>query len=82
VFDGDLHRISAAALRSRGLITTSGRGPTWTAKIVPAGTEYLKQVDWPEPPIPRQGNVSVTQQLVEAVIAAGGTLRVPQRNWG
>lgn len=29
----------------------------------------------------RQANVSVTQQLVDHVIAAGGTLRVPRRRW-
>jgi hypothetical protein len=81
VFENDFHRISAAALQGRGLVTISGRGPTWRAKIAPAGSEYLKRVDGPEPPIPRQGNVSVTEQLVGMVIAAGGVLRVAQR-WG
>lgn len=79
---GDSHRISAAALRNRGLLTTSGRGPTWSASITPAGSEYLKQVDGPNPPIPRQANASLTQQLVDDVIAAGGMLRVPQKRWG
>jgi hypothetical protein len=40
-----------------------------------------EQVDGPEPPVPRQPNVSVTQQLIDEVIAAGGSLRVPRRNW-
>jgi hypothetical protein len=80
--EGDSYRISAAALRNRGLITTSGRGPTWKASITSAGTAYLSQVDSPHPPIPRQANVSVTQQLVDDVIAASGALRVPQRRWG
>src|SRR5438045_3470827 len=82
VMEDEFHRISAAALRNRNLITTTGRGPTWKAKIAPAGSAYLKQVDSPNPPIPRQGNVSVTQQLVNDVVAAGGSLRVPQRRWG
>jgi hypothetical protein len=81
VMDGDSHRISAAALRSRDLVTTSGRGSTWTAKITPAGREYLARVDGPKPPIPREANVPVTQRLVDDVVAAGGTLRVPRRGW-
>ncbi|HEY3829118.1 MAG TPA: hypothetical protein VGL57_07985 [Solirubrobacteraceae bacterium] len=81
VMDGDSHRISAAALRNRGLVTTSGRGPTWSAAITTAGLAYLKRADGPNPPIPRQANTSVTEQLVNDVIAAGGSLRVPRRNW-
>jgi hypothetical protein len=82
VMADDFYRISAAALRNRGLITTSGRGPTWTANITPAGTDYLKKVDGPNPPIPRQANVSVTQQLIDDLIAAGGSLRVQPKHWG
>lgn len=78
--DGDSHRISAAALRRRGLVTISGRGPTWLATITTAGREYLKQADGPIPPVPRQANVSVTEQLVKEVIAAGGSLRVLRKN--
>jgi hypothetical protein len=79
--DDSRHRISAAALRSRGLVTISGRGATWAAAITAAGTEYLDKVNGPEPPIPRQANVSVTQQLVNDVIAAGCVLRVPRKSW-
>jgi hypothetical protein len=78
---GDAHRVSAAALRRRGLVTTSGRGSTWSAEVTEAGREYLAKVDSAEPPVARQANVSVTQQLVDDVIAAGGTLRVPRRRW-
>lgn len=78
-FKGDSHRISAAALRRKGLVSISGRGPSWTATINDSGREYLARVDSPEPPIPRQGNVPVTQQLVDDVLAAGGSLRVPRR---
>jgi hypothetical protein len=82
VMRDDFYRISAAALRNRDLITINGRGAMWNAKIAPAGAEYLRQVDSANPPIPRQGNVSVTQQLVDDLIAAGGSLRVKQRHWG
>jgi hypothetical protein len=79
--DGVPARISAGALRNRGLVRTSGRGPTWKATITSAGKEYLQQVDGPNPPQPRQPNVSVTQQLVDEVIAGGGSLRVPRKRW-
>jgi hypothetical protein len=75
-------RISAAALRNRGLVRTSGRGRTWAARITSAGEEYLQHVDGPCPPVPRQPNVSVTQQLVDDVVAAGGSLRVARKRWG
>jgi len=76
------YRISAAALRRRGLITTSGRGPAWSAAITPKGREYLARAGSPEPPIRRQRKVPVTQQLVDDVVAAGGSLRVPRRRAG
>jgi hypothetical protein len=79
--DGAPARISAGALRNRGLVRTSGRGPTWKATITAAGKEYLQQLDGPKPPLPRQPNVSVTQQLVDEVAAAGGSLRVPRKHW-
>ena len=82
IMEGDSYRISAAALRNRNLVLISGHGPTWAAKITPAGSEYLAQVDSPSPPTPRQANASVTQQLVDDVINAGGSLRVQQRHWG
>jgi hypothetical protein len=81
VMEGDSHRVSAAALRRRGLVTTSGRGPTWSASVTEAGREYLEKVDGEDPPVARQANASVTQQLVDDVIAAGGAMRVPQRRW-
>jgi hypothetical protein len=82
VMEGNSYRISAAALRNRDLVSISGRGPTWEAKITEAGRDYLEKVDGSNPPIPRQANVSVTQQLVDDVIAAGGSLRVPRKRWG
>lgn len=73
------HRISAAALRGRDLVTTSGRGPTWRAEITAAGRAYLNDAAKPDAAPPRQSSVSVTQQLVDDVAAAGGSMRVPER---
>lgn len=42
IYEGYTHRISAAALRSRGLIRISGHGPNWRAEITEAGLVYLK----------------------------------------
>lgn len=81
VFQGTSHRISVAALRNRGLVKTSGRGPAWRAAITAAGREYLAQAAQPGANPPRQPNVSVTEQLVADVIAGGGSLRVPQRQY-
>jgi hypothetical protein len=71
-------RVSAAALRRRGLVVTSGRGATWSARLTKAGRDYLRRVRGPSPPNPRQGNVSVAAQLVDEVMAAGGSLLVPR----
>jgi hypothetical protein len=81
VMEGYAHRVSAAALRARGLLTISGRGPTWTANITKAGREYLDRAAGPDPPLPRQPSNSVTQQLVDDVIAAQGSLRVPRKQY-
>ena len=45
VMPDETHRISAAALRNRGLATTSGRGPRWKATLTDAGRDYLAQLD-------------------------------------
>ena len=45
VMSDESHRISAAALRNRGLATTSGRGASWKARITPAGVAYLAGLD-------------------------------------
>ena len=79
--EDEFHRISAAALRNRGLIATTGRGPSWRAQLLPAGRAYLERVDSSNPPIPRQANVSVTQQLVDEIAGAEGVLRLPAKDW-
>lgn len=45
--DDNVHKISAAALKSRGLATVTGHGRTWTAKITDAGTHYLEHGNYP-----------------------------------
>ncbi|MDQ3729415.1 MAG: hypothetical protein M3355_07470 [Actinomycetota bacterium] len=81
VLNDPAHRISAAALRRRGLVATRGRGPSWTANLTDTGREYLERTTRPDPPRPRQPNMSVTQQLVDDVLAAGGSLRVPRKSY-
>ena len=48
VMDGYYHRVSAAALRSRGLLRIAGRGPTWQARITEQGRALLARLDQPE----------------------------------
>jgi hypothetical protein len=81
VMEGYAHRVSASALRRRALVRISGRGATWRATITPEGRDYLKQVDSADSPVARQANVSVTQQLVDEVTAAGGSKRYPKRHY-
>lgn len=71
------HRVSAAALKRRGLVSTQGRGPTWSAKATAEGRDYLNRSKEPDAPVPRQANQSVTEKLVADITAAGGTLLVP-----
>jgi hypothetical protein len=73
-------RITAGALRNRGLVTTTGTGSTWAASITDAGSEYLSSVDGPSPPVPREPNIPASQRLIDDVVAAGGSLRVPRRS--
>ncbi len=52
--DDNVHKISASALKSRGLATVTGHGRTWTAAITDAGTHYLEHGSYPpsdEPPV-------------------------------
>jgi hypothetical protein len=74
-YEGVSHRITAAALARRGLVKVTGHGPAWKAAVTGDGKAYLEQMRSPNPPTPRQANASVTQQLVDDVVAAGGTKR-------
>lgn len=82
VYEGVAHRITAAALVRRGLVAVAGRGPSWSATITTGGREYLGRMASPSAPIPRQPNVSVTQQLIDDVIAAGGVMIFPRPSYG
>ncbi len=75
-------RITAAALRSRGLVTVRGRGPTWSATITDKGRLFLEDADRSDGVPLRQGNYSVTEKLVADVIAAGGSLEVDRPRYG
>ncbi len=81
-YEGTHHHISAGALRNRGLVTTSGKGQTWKAKIAKAGSAYLRWVDGPNPPQLRNEpekppTPSALQGLSLGIQLAGGALRVP-----
>ena len=78
VMEGFDHHVSVAALHRRELVRTSGHGAKWQAKITAAGREYLRQSKEPDAEPPRQANVSVTEELIRNVEAAGGVLRVKQ----
>lgn len=80
-YEAHFHRISAAALKRRGLVVTSGRGASWSAKVTAQGRDYLKTADGPNPPVPRRPNRSVAQQLIDDVLAAGGEMSVPRRDF-
>lgn len=41
VYEGDRYKISAAALRNRGLVRTKGHGSSWKASITKDGRKYL-----------------------------------------
>ena len=70
--EGWEHRIVARALERRGLVSISGRGPTWVATITTAGRGWLDS-----PPtadvIPDE---SEADRLITQVLEAGGSLTV------
>jgi hypothetical protein len=85
-FEGYTHRISAAALASRGLIRVSGRGPTWRAELTPRGEAVLAEPTNGDPGSnggsgerarTKHAPLSKSEQLMAEVVAAGGALRVP-----
>jgi hypothetical protein len=93
VYDGYSHRISAAALQTRGLLRVTGRGPSWNAELTTRGAALLEQSERaPRPqraprsvaspnslkPVTQSARaLSKSEQLIADVIAAGGVLRVP-----
>lgn len=71
--EGYEHRIVASALLRRGLITISGRGPTWAAAITEAGRRWLAA-----PPADVLPVESEADRLIAQVLGSGGRLVLPE----
>lgn len=56
--DDSGYKLSAAALRSRGLATVTGRGSSWTAEITDAGVHYLAHGSYPTNAAPATPSVA------------------------
>lgn len=69
------HRSVAKSLERRGLVTISGRGPTWTASICPVGEQCIEK---PVPSPPAEPEVTAADQLVRRVLDAGGELELTE----
>lgn len=67
--EGHVHRLSAAALRSRGLVELSGRGRTWRVRITPGGRDYLRA-------IANSGKTPVDNKASQRVKSRASTKRV------
>jgi hypothetical protein len=52
VFEGEGHKVSAAALRGRGLVRVRGRGQTWNAELTDRGRAFLDGSPTPRPTPP------------------------------
>lgn len=92
-YEGYAHRVSAAALRTRGLLRISGRGPLWKAELTERGAGVVQLPDpppavvtpaaarTPRPTKPEAARparpLSKTEQLIADLIVAGGVLQVP-----
>lgn len=91
-YEGYSHRVSAAALRTRGLVRISGHGQSWTAEVTDRGATLLAlpepmrpiadSLPRPEKPTPirreRPPRAPLkTEQLITDLLAAGGVMRVP-----
>jgi len=72
VMEGYEHRISAAALRTRGLVRISGHGKTWSAELTPAGRAYLES-----PPAVQPRKAARMRSSAVASQAAAATRQKP-----
>lgn len=52
VYEGEGHKVSAAALRARGLVKIRGRGQAWNAELTDRGREFLAGSPAPPPASP------------------------------
>ena len=69
------HRSVAKSLERRGLVTISGRGPTWRASIRPEGEQRPEE---PVPPPSPEPEVTAADELVRRVLDAGGELELTE----
>lgn len=74
IFEGYSHRIAARALADDRYITTTGKGPTWTAKITQRGVELLEGID--DSDANNHTHYSEADNFIQKLIAAGGVLEV------
>lgn len=92
VMTDDSYKVSAAALKSRRLVTVSKKSGSWSAAMTEAGTYFLENLAYPEGHWPDSGRpvnpyrpdrgrpvtgLAPTDQLVADVLAADGRLEVP-----
>jgi hypothetical protein len=68
--EGDSHKISAAALRSRGLVKTSGRGDQRRAHLTDTGRSYLAH-----PPDAKRGRQAQARRVARPAGRAHGVDR-------
>ncbi|MCZ7538053.1 MAG: hypothetical protein M5T61_20400, partial [Acidimicrobiia bacterium] len=81
VMTGEAYSNGSLRVRSATAVCVShGARERWSASITEAGVEYLAQVDGSNPPIAREPNKPASERLVDGVVAAGGSLRVPRRS--
>jgi hypothetical protein len=66
VMEGYEHRISAASLRTRGLLRISGHGNTWRAELTTAGRSFLENPPSVEPRKPARATEAGAESTPEA----------------
>lgn len=72
VYTGYEHKIVARSLLRRGLVTITGKGPTWAAHITPKGLDWIDHLPVPDVvPAATEGD-----ELYALVDAGGGRLEV------
>lgn len=96
VMSDDSYKVSAAALKSRRLVTITKKRGSWTARVTEAGAYFLEHHRYPDGHWPRThadddgyrrprqvlvSGLPPTDQLVADVQAAGGRLPIPSRDF-
>lgn len=73
VMEGHAYRLSAAALRSRGLVKLSGRGRTWRVQITPEGRAYLRAIST------NTGNIAADTKTSQNAVKPASSTRLVRR---